>query len=340
MPNIYIVILNYNGWKDTIECLESIYKLEYDNYKIIVVDNNSSDHSIVRIIEWAEGKLPICPDKSNELFFHSYPNVSKPLQYTFYTKKESEESENNKDDTKLVIIQSGENKGFSAGNNVGIRYAVKKDDYDYIWLLNNDTVIDKNSLLGFSELFKYLTINKIGIIGGKIRYYHRPDKLQSVGVTFNRFFFWGRSIGNNQKDNGQFDKGLFNYDYFMGASMFLSKDLIKTIGLLNENYFLFFEEIDIFIRAKKNGFLSLFNAKIQIYHKDGGSTHKKADVRSNIYFHYSMSKLLFVKTYFPLSILGAYFGIIIQSLVSAFKLNFKPMVGSIRGIYAFLLKKK
>lgn len=149
MKNIAIVILNYRGWEDTIECLESLQKVDYPDYTAIVVDNGSSDGSLQMIQEWANG------DRTVESDFIKYSNHNKPLHIVNYLKKTTEnnalqdleqELSNYPPNKRLVVIDTGENLGFSGGNNVGARYAVKQG-YKYILLLNNDTVIvDKEFL--------------------------------------------------------------------------------------------------------------------------------------------------------------------------------------------------
>ena len=113
-PMVKIIILNWNGWQDTIECLESIFQISYPNYQIIVVDNGSTDGSAAKIRDWAEGKGII---------------------------------ENNK----LVLIEQRENLGFARGNNVGIRYALDRRVADYILILNNDTVVAPDFLTHLVE---------------------------------------------------------------------------------------------------------------------------------------------------------------------------------------------
>jgi len=157
MSKVYIIILNYNGWKDTIECLESVLKNDYKNYQIIVVDNNSPNNSMDYIINWADGKQEVVYDENSQLKYLSQPFEPKPLDYVFYTKEEALSGGDREKEVKLnnpiIFIQAGENGGFAAGNNIGIKYALAKDDFEYVWLLNNDTVIKTNSLSNMVSRF-------------------------------------------------------------------------------------------------------------------------------------------------------------------------------------------
>ncbi|MDW8091366.1 MAG: glycosyltransferase family 2 protein, partial [Meiothermus sp.] len=114
---VYVIVLNWNGWKDTIECLSSLRHSDYPNYEIVVVDNNSEDDSVVRIRE-------------------AHPQVP--------------------------IIQAEDNLGFAGGNNLGIRYALSKGA-EFVWLLNNDTKVMKNTLSSMVELA--MRNPDVGVVG-------------------------------------------------------------------------------------------------------------------------------------------------------------------------------
>ena len=86
-PKIYIVILNFNGWANTIECLESVLRIHYLNYQVIVVDNNSSDGSMDQIISWAEGRMDVWNEPANPIRRLSNPPVKKPIWYIFCRKE-------------------------------------------------------------------------------------------------------------------------------------------------------------------------------------------------------------------------------------------------------------
>lgn len=136
IPYVSIIVLNWNGWKDTIECLNSISKVSYPKFDVIIVDNYSEDESIVEI------------EKLIGIF-------------------------NNKKSFKSTLIQNKQNYGFAEGNNIGIRFAIKSNCPDYILLLNNDTRVDKNFLHEIVKVAEEnLTIGSVQALllkpGGKI----------------------------------------------------------------------------------------------------------------------------------------------------------------------------
>ena len=268
---VYIVLLNYNGWQDTIECLESVLKSDYTNYQIIVIDNDSPNNSMDYIIKWAEEKQEVVYNEASQLKHLSQPLEEKPLDYVYYTKKEAlfgeDKNQENNLNNPIVFIQSGENGGFAAGNNIGIKYVLKKDDFSYIWLLNNDTVIEKDSL---SKLIEYASKSNIGITGSVLKYYFDSKRVQAYGGTINNFFGTSKHILN-------VDDIQKKLDYVVGASFLINKRVINTLGLMPEEYFLYYEETDYCYEAQKKGFKLGISLQSIVYHKEGSSTKTSKD---------------------------------------------------------------
>jgi GT2 family glycosyltransferase len=307
MSKIYIMLLNYNGWQDTIECVESVLKNDYKNYQIIIVDNASPNNSMEYIINWVEGRQEVIYDENSQLKHLSSPFEKKPLPYILYTKEEALQGGYKENEAKvnnpMIFIQSEENGGFAAGNNIGIKYALKKDDFDYIWLLNNDTVIEKSSL---SSLVTNANKNKLGISGSALMYYHSPEEIQAYGGTVNRFFGIGKHILRKE----DIDK---NLDYVVGASFLIDKKVIDKIGLLPEEYFLYYEETDYCFNSKNNGFKLGIDITSIIFHKEGGSTGGSSDSSKMSEFSDLLiikNRKIFHQKYLD-SNLGLYMGLVI-----------------------------
>jgi len=243
---VYILILNWNGWADTIECLESVFHNDYAKFKVIIADNDSQDGSLEHIKAWADGHLEVLTNKNNPLLNHIFPPVPKPISYVEYDYKERREeftaADNNKD---LILIQTGANLGFAGGNNIGLKYALANDDFKYVWLINNDTVIKRDAL---SQLVLRMENSvKVGIIGSTLLYYSNPQIIQALGgAKYNKWFgtthhVGGRSVVNTLigiKENN------LQLDYIVEASMLISKPFLIDIGLMSEDYFLYYEELD------------------------------------------------------------------------------------------------
>ena len=230
---VYIIVINFGTPEHTIECLESIRGNTHEAFQTVVVDVSNIQSSVEKITKWIEEK---------------------------------------KDD-RFILIQQKENKGFAFANNIGMKYALGQSDCDFLWILNNDTLIAKNSLEALIKC--YFENDKPGFIGSKILDHEKQDVIQNVGGTFNKWTGYSVLIGMGQKDSGQFDNKKMKVDYVIGASMFFHKSLIRQIGLMPEEYFLYYEDIDWCITAQKAGFKNLTCTKSRVYHKQGISTGGK-----------------------------------------------------------------
>ena len=310
---VAILILNWNGWKDTIECLESVFRITYPNYQVIVIDNGSTDGSMEKIKAWAEGKHEaLTPEPTHPLYHLSHPPVKKPILYIEYNRKEAEASGNPELEKKilnssqvtnnksLILIQTGANLGFAGGNNVGIRYALSRG-FDYVLLLNNDTVVEERFLEPLIQSFK--TSKEIAA-GSIIYYYDKPKVINFAGGKINLWKGSTPHIGINQVDNGQF-RDMKESDYIAGSSFLIKTEFIKKLGLLNEAYFLYAEEVDYCIRIKKYGFKIILIPESRIWHKISSSVGKEHS--TTFLYHSTKSKILFMKKHAKIYHWGSFF---------------------------------
>ena len=292
MPRVSIIILNWNNWKDTVECLESLFRIDYPCYDVVVIDNCSPDDSVEKIKEFCAGKIAV-----NSKFFVYEPN-DKPIEVVEYTKEEAEKKNRflSPSNRRLILIRNDKNYGFAGGNNVGIRFALRALHPDYILLLNNDTVVDRSFLTELVNLMK--SDGSIGIAGPKIYYYDfngRSDVISFTGEDIIPEKGLGRGYGCGEVDLGQWDKQM-EVDRLEGSCMLIRREVFESIGLLDEEYFLYWEETDFCIRAKKAGFMNVYCPKAKIWHKIGGSTQKMSHIRT--YFG-TRNRFLFVAKNFP-----------------------------------------
>jgi len=260
-PRVSIVVLNWNGWEDTIECLESLFQINYPNFDVILVDNTSEDDSLEKIRDYCSGHLPV---KSS---FFNYNSHNKPITvYEYYEtfKKDKRPLKNeNLTNKHITLIKNSENRGFPGGNNVGIKFALEFFDPDYILLLNNDTVVDENFL---GELIKNGDSNDVGILGPKIYFYDEPQTIWSAGCKISWKLSRGIQIGTNEVDTGQYNE-IKEVEYVSGSAFLIKTEVIEKIGLMDEKYFLYFEESDWTLRANQEGFKSLYIPTSHIWHK-------------------------------------------------------------------------
>jgi len=273
---VSIIILNWNGWKDTIECLESLYQITYPNYDVIVVDNGSEDDSIEKIKEYCEGKIEVTSK------FFEYDTGNKPIKIIEYTREEAEAGGGKENEIadlpsnrKLILIKK--------------RYALKALNTDYILLLNNDTVVDKGFL---DELVKVAESDeKIGIVGPSIYSYYIKNMVQSMGVTINFYTGKRKFLSMNDLD----DNKLQNYiesDYVSGCALLTKSEIVKKIGFLDSKYFAYCEEVEWCIRAKEIGYKIVCAFKTNIWHKESSSSKKNSGFKI---YHYTRNNFWFMK---------------------------------------------
>lgn len=289
LPKVYIIVLNYNGWNDTIECLESLLQLTYENKQILVVDNNSPDGSLEQLRDWLQSR-----------YGNTTGGFAEITEETILSEKTSLFDPA----SDIVLIKAQENRGFASGNNIAMKLAVKLNDFEYLWLLNNDTVVDQNSLSALVRQAKHLKKagKRVGICGSKLLDYYKPDTIQALGGKFNAITFTTSHVSENIKDTPALDVNEIEQDYVVGASMFVSREFIASVGLLSEDYFLYFEELDWAKRGLKNGFSLGYAYASKVYHKEGKSigSSLKGQIKSALAdYHGIRSKIIFVKKFYP-----------------------------------------
>ncbi|NLE27493.1 MAG: glycosyltransferase family 2 protein [Clostridiaceae bacterium] len=306
MPRVSIIILNWNGWEDTIECLESVYQITYPNYDVIVVDNGSENQSVENIKKYSSGRLPV------ESSFFKYSKENKPLHMTEYSQEDIEHGVNKEEylldvlpNKRLILICNRDNYGFAEGNNIAMRFALNTLKPEYILLLNNDTVVNGKFLY---ELIRESECRKnVGIAGPTILYYdynNRTDVIWSAGGTINMWTGMRSAREVQEIDNPMEDKEPLDVDYVSGAALLIKCSIIQHVGFLDNDYFMYLEDIDWCYRAKKTGYSVLYVPSSTIWHKvsmsTGGEQSPKSlffTVRNNILFMRKHSKSYHWPTY-------------------------------------------
>lgn len=281
MENVYIILLNWNGWQDTVQCIGSILNSTYKHFRIVVCDNDSSDDSLVHIKAWADGRLHPDNDQTGPVLALPDASWTKPLRYVEFNRKQAESAVPAEDvvsDDAMVLIQTGANLGFAGGNNVGIRYALNQRA-DYIWLLNNDTLIEPHTLKVLTDSMNEAP--NTGLLGSVIYHASQPDHMQTYGG--------GRLTPLLGTDRFILSQG--RVDYVSGTSLFIRRAVIEQIGLLDENFFFYWEDVDYSTRARQAGWNLGTADQATVYHKFSASVGSQS-LRSDLF------KVNALKTYF------------------------------------------
>lgn len=279
---VAIVILNWNGWKDTIECLESLFKSEGVNFIAIVCDNASADGSLLELSRWAESRFS-------------------PVHFGNLTKAQVEEGVVLDSSFKFVLIDNVANLGFAGGNNVGIQLAMNQPDCEYIWLLNNDTTVESDSLICAIKRMQEDT--GIGLCGSSLIYYHDRKKVQAMGgAIYSKFTGRARHLGAFSSPGDLPTKSAAvesQMSYVIGAAMLVKREFVESIGYMQDDYFLYFEEIDWASRGTAKFKLGYAPDSL-VYHKEGASIGTSASGGSVLSVYYLFrNRILFTWRHFP-----------------------------------------
>jgi GT2 family glycosyltransferase len=239
---VYILLLNYRNADDTLACLDSLKRLDYPNYRVLVIDNHSPDDSADRL----KTRL-----------------ASQPGSFR--------------------LIEAPRNGGFSYGNNLGIQAVLAEVGdraHGFIWLLNNDTTVEPDTL---SALVK--EARRTGGVAGSLLLYPEGH-YQQVGTRLN--LWTGRTRGYPE----QTVKDGMTVQTLTGASMLVPCQAFRAAGLMDERFFLYFEDGEASFRFAQHGFRLTVSTKSRVYHKEGATTGRKSR-QTQYYFHRNRMRLLF-----------------------------------------------
>ncbi len=241
-PLVYAIILNWNAPQDTIECIESVKKSNYENLSIVLVDNGSRDDSVLVLRK-------------------HFPD--------------------------LDIIENTQNAGFAEGNNIGMRYAMEKEA-DYFFILNNDVTLAQDCI---EKLVKSAeSLNYAGMLAPKVCYYDQPDMINSLGTSMDWLRLRPYLGFCGQKDKGQFNDKTIDAQILVGCAIFVKKDTLNRIGLIDKKFFIFHEEADWCLRNIKSGFKNVVIPQAAVYHKASKTMRKF----SNLTTYYSIRNFLYL----------------------------------------------
>ena len=271
---IYIVILNFNCWNDTIECIESVLSSVFQDFQIVLIDNKSTNDSESKILSYLNGDIKA--EFKNIYFKSKVINRNPKLPFVFYNSSEKALSidqiietpfDNNKDvlhslKHPIIFIQTNKNLGFAGGNNIGLKAILNsKQLYEdsKVLLLNPDTYIDSNALDELQKIGHELFMSS-----SRINDYYRPQENIFYGAyKLIKPIALLTPIKDQLKD--------YRIDYIYGAALLTNIKTIKKLGFLPEDYFLYWEETDWCFLAKQKNVKLIISPNSIVYDKGGTS---------------------------------------------------------------------
>lgn len=258
--SVAVIVLNWNGWKDTINCLESVLETEGLNIVPIVVDNGSVDNSLGRMIEVLESKAR----KTQKIHWESRSGEHfEVYEFSLDGKLGSCLP------TELVMIASGRNLGFAAGCNLAIDYASTKRETKYCLLLNNDAFVEPSTI---GKLAKTMSDNpEIAALGPVVYSHLNKNLIQTAGYFHNWSTGKHRNVGAGNR--GPLPVAVpYDVDFVSGAALMVKTDMIGRTCRLDEKYFAYWEDFDLCLRLKRMGWRVCVDPQARIWHMKSKST--------------------------------------------------------------------
>jgi GT2 family glycosyltransferase len=278
-PRVAVLILNWNGWKDTIECLASVFRLSFDDFVVVLCDNASTDGSVERIREWSGSphRTDLAPPgRYSQLPGRELPEV---IPMAELTRDQAEAGTPLPRDARLIVVHNGGNLGFAQGNNVGLRYLLGQPDIEFVWILNNDVAVDH---LALRELVACARDQPgIGGVGATIYEYNEPQVVQAAGGGL---FSMGNASPRliTKPRRARTKDGAPLLDFVSGACMLVRTDVLRAVGLIDESFFIYCEDVDLSVRIRASGYSLVHATNAKIWHK-GGSTFGHRSPRHDYY---------------------------------------------------------
>ncbi len=215
----------------------------------------------------------------------------------------------------IYFIESNVNLGYAGGNNIALRYALSQADMEYCWILNNDTIVEPDSLSLLVDYMNHHTY--VGLCGSKLIYEWDRSNIQGYGGFYNPVLGTVHSCVRK--------KNIKNIDYIIGAAVLVRKSFLEDIGLMDEGYFLYYEELDWATRAHGKYDIACVDTSI-VYHKEGASTGGNNPERSKsiIADYYSIrNRIRFTRKFYPYFLPTVYVGLLISMLVRVYRKQFE-----------------
>ncbi len=245
--SVAIILVNWNGYAFSQACLNSLNRIDFPNYQVVLVDNASEENEGERLLT-------------------EFPEIH--------------------------LIQSEKNRGFTGGNNLGIQWAVDQG-FPHVLLLNNDTEVEPDFL---SELMKPFRRNeKVGAVQPLITFLTEKEKIWSAGGKWNSILGRAITIGGNKslKTSSLNDQKM---DWATGCAFLVSAEIIRDVGMLDDRFFTYFEDVDWSLRIREKGHQIHFCPQSRVYHEAGASSKKKGKegTLSPRVFHFHSRNQLFL----------------------------------------------
>jgi GT2 family glycosyltransferase len=271
---VAIILLNWNGWRDTVYCLESLLELEQATFRVVLVDNGSTDGSVERIEEWAAARIATAAYDRTQALAGGV---------------ESEEAKIEGLVRSVVLVSNEDNMGFGAGNNVGLSYALARG-FDAMWVLNNDTAVDSGCLVKMMRALE--SGPHVGAVGCVVYQMVHPHIVQLWGgAHVDMVLGIAPHIVSSSASH--------RLNMLSGVSILLRADALREIGLFDEDFFMYWEDSDLSFRLRSAGWDLRVAPEARIWHQESSSLGGRTNATRDHYYSESMRKFFRKHSWLP-----------------------------------------
>lgn len=281
---ILACVINWNGWRDTVVCLQSLLQLQPPRFQVVVCDNGSGDGSLDQLCDWLQKQSGFVrragvADVDGAISFDG-PFACGP--------------------SAVHLLPLAANAGYAGAINRSIAWGRRHLGGRDFWLLNNDIWAEPNALAHLVQATR--AVPDIGLCGSVLLDWGVPQSVQAIGGQYSRALAVGRHLTALPK-SAQAEQGVFfGIDYPVGASLFVTHEYLDAVGLMSEAYFLYYEEMDWAERGRRCGFRPAVALQSRVQHREGASTGSHGGVRrkSMLSEHYGVvNRLRITRRFWP-----------------------------------------
>lgn len=293
-----IVVVNWNGWEDTVRCIAACGHLNCFNGAVLVVDNGSTDGSFDKIVACCHGELDVPSTSSDARIAALEQQSGDPLNLVAVgdatgvaecIRQEGLVSRG------LYVVRSEDNRGFGGGNNVGLRLAMSDPACNLCWLLNSDAIPEPDALKVLESVCLQMTLPLV--FGSVLLNYDAPMTVQALGSDVSYLTLKTTHVLENAPVAvlDSYD-AVYSTGTPIGAAMMINRAYIEHLGLFDERMFLYYEELDLVSRLQDRQ--SFVCTQSWVYHKGGQSTkggHTVADRGEKADYEFLKSRTLLAR---------------------------------------------
>lgn len=257
-------VINWNGWRDTVRCVESLMEQNGPSFQLVICDNGSSDDSVRQLSDW------LASQAVSSAQFHTIPRPD--IHATRFNGAFSTTLKT------VYLLRLPKNMGYAGAINQCIDWGRQALMARHFWLLNNDVKADPQALAQLVEATRFAP--DIGLCGSVLLDWDHPESVQAIGGVYRRYLAVGQHMQVLPAASDKHGRAFFDIDYPVGASLFVTQKYLDAVGLMDDAYFLYYEEMDWAERGRRLGFRPAVALGSLVQHKEGASTGSHGGVRN------------------------------------------------------------